>query len=158
MVDMVYRARKGAQFNDDQATIFGPHLETLAGKKGTILTPKDVVADGEKKSSPAHTFFEWNNEEASKKWRLQQARHLLGNIMVEIRELNNTPVRAFYNVKVEDKGTSRAYVPLGIAMSEADYRKQIIDEAMAEARSWRNRYQIYTELSSIMNEIDAFKK
>lgn len=155
MVKRIYSAKKGAQFSNEQAQVYGPHLERLQKNKGDKLTPSDVVKDAKKKSSPTHNFFEWDNKDAGNKWRKYQARHLLNSIEVIIKEYPSEPVKLFYNVvNGDDSEDQQGYVTIEKVMSQEEYRKQIIEHALRELRGWEKRYRIYNELShlfSVMN-------
>lgn len=58
------------------------------------LAPADVVAEASDPASPLHDYFEWDDSEAARKYRLSQARTLIRSIKVEItvREIPLTVV------------------------------------------------------------------
>lgn len=55
-------------------------IQNLYGK----ITPEVLVREATEKSSPLHSYFEWDDEKAGHRWRVQQARILLNNIQVKV--------------------------------------------------------------------------
>lgn len=55
-------------------------LETDAGE----LLPEDVVREAQKKASPLHDYFDWNNKTAAHKYRIEQARELIRSVRVVV--------------------------------------------------------------------------
>lgn len=57
-------------------------LEKIRVRNGGVLTPEAVVAAAKKPTSPLHRVFEWNDSEAAKAWRIEQARCLIRSVHV----------------------------------------------------------------------------
>lgn len=55
-------------------------IQNVYGK----ITPEVIVREASDKSSPLHSYFEWDDERAGHRWRVQQARILLNNIQVKV--------------------------------------------------------------------------
>lgn len=55
-------------------------IQNVYGK----ITPEVIVREASDKSSPLHSYFEWDDEKAGHRWRVQQARILLNNIQVKV--------------------------------------------------------------------------
>lgn len=60
-------------------------LAWIAKRDGGLLTPSAVVADAEDGSSPLHHCFEWDDTEAARQWRLEQARTLIRSVRVDVQ-------------------------------------------------------------------------
>src|SRR5690348_15271357 len=56
------------------------------------LTPDNVINEAEKKSSPLHPFFEWDDTKAANKFRLQQARSLISDFEITVK-INRTEIK-----------------------------------------------------------------
>jgi len=54
-------------------------IQNVYGK----ITPEIIVREAGDTSSPLHNYFEWDDEKAGERWRVQQARILLNNIQVK---------------------------------------------------------------------------
>ena len=169
MTTKTYKAAKGARFGDRKAQVYGEELERLQGAYGGQLTSTQIVSEASADESPLHDFFEWDDDAAAEKYRMWQARHLMGSVkvLVEITQNEQSEVRAFVNVTIpsdvveqqqegdgkEDKG-QRVYVPIERALSEEKLKAQVIEKALEELIGWQARYSQYKELATIFEAID----
>ncbi len=55
-------------------------IQNVYGK----ITPEVIVKEAGDITSPLHNYFEWDDEKAGHRWRVQQARILLNNIQVKV--------------------------------------------------------------------------
>lgn len=67
-----YTAKSGAPFPAAKAQEVGESLEEIQMKYGK-LRPKLVVQEAEDDQHELHPYFDWEDEKAAMKWRLQQA-------------------------------------------------------------------------------------
>ncbi len=106
-----------------------------------------------------HKCFEWNDTKAADKYREQQARVLIANIVtvkIEDEQEEIKPVRAFINVFDCDEPAK--YVSLETALNDENYKKQMLDSALKELKSFQQKYsnlQELTEVFSAINKISA---
>ena len=123
-----YKSKKGGMVNADDAQVVGIHLERLTKKaKGTLAT-EEVLKDAKNSTSPIHKYFDWNNSTAAEKYRLQQARQLMGSIMeVVVIGKEQKVTRSYYSIV--DSSKKNKYVPVEIALTTKKYTHQIIAEA-----------------------------
>ena len=100
-----------------------------------------------------HPVFEWDNHAAAEAHRRWQARHLIGAIVTVMpeRPANTEPVRAFVTVK---RAHERSYIPIRVAMEDAELRAQVLAGAMREIVAWRQRHRELEELAGIFAQID----
>lgn len=144
-----YKFRQGASIKGDPQ-IVGEHLELLRTKAPSgKLTPDDVLADAANPNSPLHPSFDWDDTEAARNWRLNQARQLVASVVVVYRRSEGAEpqtVRAFVSVRTEE---GRGYVPTFDAMSDEDLRRQTLLRAWNEMQSFRKRYGDLAEFASI---------
>lgn len=127
----VYKAREGAPFKKAEAQEIGEYIEKLKDNKGEI-TPLDVVDSARSKSSILNKYFDWDDTEAAKQWRLQQARNILNHVVevIVIDDGKNTEVevKAYYSVNAINNKT--AYVPLATMLNNKDYKKEVLIKAL----------------------------
>ena len=64
--------------------IYRKEMEILEKKYNGRLTPADVVRESANRKSKLHDWFDWDDNSASEKWRLHQARMLISSIKVNI--------------------------------------------------------------------------
>jgi len=149
----IYRARPNSIYNDGDAAVIGPVLTRIEGRDGSIQT-EAVVEEASGKNSPLHDYFDWDDKSAARKHRLQQARVMIGAIVVEYVAVSEErpPLRAFYSVETPDAGES--YVSLEKVLSDDDYRKQVVEKARKEAKAWAERYRAYKEFGKVIKTID----
>jgi hypothetical protein len=159
-----YRAVKGSTLTDEQARVYGQRIAELTGGDIKEATESQIVADARKKSSPLHSYFEWNDEIAAEKYRLQQAAKLIRDIGMETKDPKSNEkvvIRAFARVKLEGdkalKGGKHHVVTTNKALANKELREQVIGQALSYIKAWRNKYRLYTELSELFDAIDNFK-
>jgi len=138
--------------------------EVLEVQKIYGLTAESLLKKASKRSSSLYEFFDWDNSSAGDKWRLQQARLLINEIKIVV---DDKEWYAFENVSISinDKDVSpknkfslREYKPIVEIMDNVDYRNQLIQRALSEARYWRERHSELVELKSIFYSIDEESK
>ena len=103
--------------------------------------------------------FEWNDSKAANAHRLAQARHLINHIEVQVyreEELDTQP--AYLSVVVtpatEETKEERSYVPLEDALTNEEYRSQVVASALKEIKYWKNRYKDIKEFTEIFEAIE----
>lgn len=131
------------------AKVAGKELERIKERDGKI-TPVALLEDAKARNNPLHKAFEWSDTKAAHEYRLWQARHLINSIIVVVRggnsEASKTPKRAFISVRVDKK---KQYSPRAQVLSEADLRLQMVNQAIRELISWRDRYADLDELEAV---------
>lgn len=160
MVKRVYKATKGAPFQTDRVQVYGKELDKIEKTNGK-LTPKDVVDEARSVSSPLHEVFDWEDNEAAEKWRIQQARQLINHITVEIRyDRKIKEQRAWFSVDAtpDEKEVNISYVNVERVLTERPLREQMLLSAIKEAEYWREKYDQYRELNRIFSSIKVTKK
>jgi hypothetical protein len=147
----VYRWRTQHAAGGVSAQVVGETLERI--KSMGKLTPKNVVEEARAKESPIHKCFEWNDGRAAERYREHQARMLIGSIEVVVKTRTSpaAPVRAFVNVR--NKGV-REYTPIAVAMNNKEMREQLLQRALHDLVSWRERYHTLKELAAVVAAAD----
>lgn len=155
-VDMTRKKISGFRFKprDDflsqkDAEVVGQRIVEL--REEGKATPKAIVADARDLKSPLHKFFEWDDTKASEKWRLDQARALIHNVVIEISYEGGLhekiDVKAFHSVVQDGK---RSYASAITVFSQEDLAAQVVESARKELEAWIHRYDMYEELSSMI--------
>ena len=153
MNGMVYQWRSGTRLPVD-AQLAGETIERLRQKANGQLTPTQVVDASRADKAPLHPCFEWDDNVAAERFREDQARGLIGALVVTVRPKGvEREVRAF--VSVQRKSEERGYTALHAALSDAELRRQVVSQAWDELRRWRAKYEAYSELAAVFAAIDA---
>lgn len=149
---------------DVDAATAAERLLSLHEKHGH-LTPEQVLADATRKTSPLHSFFQWDDATAAHEHRKWQARHLLGSLIITVRRPDGAPVqvRQFMHVEVaapsrdDEANTVPRYMELNAVLSDDDLRQQQVDAAMAELGKWAARWAVLNELEPCFRSIARWR-
>lgn len=122
--------------------------EILAiGKSATTAQILDKARD---EKTELHKCFDWNDAEAAEKWRLQQARHIVCNLVIKEKPDAPKPeVRVFFKTDNES-----GYKPTVLIMQDKDEYQKLLARALAELNSFRAKYKSLTELDGVFDAID----
>ena len=127
----------------------GAELEEI--QETNELTPESVVEYAKDRRTTLNGLFEWNDEVAGHKWRLQQARKILNNITVEYVGKNDErkPIRAF--VKTTTK--KEEYRNIESVVSDAEQYSLLLNMAYRELNQTKNKYQTLSEIQELLKDI-----
>lgn len=148
-----YIARNGAPFKKKEAKDIGEFVYKIPDKSTEHILeeikkyPKHII----------HSYIEWNDKIASKQYRLQQVRNIVNHIEIVIRkEYSNKPIRAFVSVKQSKDTDKPTYIDVQTVFTDEYQRRQVIRRALTELINWRDRYEIYTELTDIITALTPY--
>lgn len=124
------------------------------------LTPQAVVDAARRRSHPLHDYFEWNNEVAGEKYRLEQARALIRSVRVVI-ETRSAPIRTVYYVRDPRRPPEeQGYVSLPVLRSDEELaRDAILREferaaaALERAKSLARAVEAETVIDALVRQI-----
>lgn len=121
------------------AATFKAELDKLAKQLGHNPSPAEVVDAAKEPKHPLHVCFTWNEAAAARAHWIEQARSLIRNLRVTFTRgpVVNVPLRALFSVKVEGQ---RTYIEARAAMSSAEFRKQILRDALRDVRAFSSKY------------------
>lgn len=129
----------------------GNEFERIERKHGHI-TPEIVLDESRAEDSALHSCFEWNDEVAAEKYRIQQATHLIVNLTVFSEHTEQkAPVRAFVNVSTERKGS---FISVSSAMQATKTREVVLKNALRELESFKAKYKNLVEFSELFAAIE----
>lgn len=117
---------------------------------GNSATTSQILDKARDEKTELHKCFDWDDAEAAEKWRLQQARHIVCNLV--IKEKSDTPrpeVRVFFKTDADS-----GYKPTVLIMQDKDEYRKLLDRALAELNSFRAKYKTLAELDGVFDAID----
>lgn len=129
-----------------QAETAGRVFEELEQTIG--LTPKNLVEASRAEDAPLHNEFEWHDHVAAEKYREQQARVMICNLVVRTESVE--PVRAFVSLTTSE----RKYESIGIVLADKEKRNQLFEIALGELRTFKKKYADIKEFAKLFSEID----
>lgn len=159
---MAGKARRGlAESGVDKqgAAMNGRRLEelrTIERNGGGILHPEAVVEFAKNPATALHSAFEWDNTEAARQWRIQQARQLI-RVVCEYTPHSTEPVKAFVALKA-DRYEDGGYRYMPTLLRSKDGRDAVLKTALWELEAFQKKYQELEELAEVFAAIRKVKK
>ena len=124
---------------------------------GDEVKPQQMVEYAEEhEDSELYKCFTWDDDVAAYKWRLEEARLIHRNLVIEYKKADNTDaepvvIRATYRT---DTNPSAGYKPTVKIMKSKDDYAGLLYVAKAELRSFQKKYSILSELKPIFDLIE----
>lgn len=138
------------------AQVVGEAVERLSDRNGGVCPPSALVEDARPCSSVLHELFEWDDWTAAEAHRRDQARRTIRELRV-VRETDQGEehVQAFVHViRMDDDRAAEGYRLTSLVVRSKDEYGQVLDEAMAQLRAWKRRYEHLSELGVVLGAID----
>jgi hypothetical protein len=131
-------------------------LKRIAKHHDGLLLPQDVVEEARHASSVLHSRFEWDNNEASERYRIWQARQLIA-VCVERLPGVTAPVDVFVSLSSDryDKGGYRAVAEV---VRDEDMRAEMLSDALSELEIFQLKYRRLKELIVVFKAIGKVRK
>lgn len=117
---------------------------------GESPTAKDIVNAGRDPNSELHKCFEWDDNIAAEKYRIEQARDIVHHLVIEEKDVpqDRPEIRMFY----KPRGSMGYRETKKIVRNEDEYAR-LLAQAYAELRVFKAKYSMLTELSEILDLI-----
>lgn len=128
-------------------------LEEIAQAHGGVLYPADVVEYAKDENTALHSQFDWDDETASHKYRLWQARYII-HMRVTVIEEAKTETRMFVSLK-SDRIAGGGYRYTVDVMSDHERRKELLGEAYRNFKSWQAKYNQLKELGPVFDAMES---
>ncbi len=112
-------------------------------------TPQEVLEKARDENSELHKCFEWNDGIAAEKYRLQQARAIIVNLVYVKKTKEEQPVRCF-QITTE----RNTYQPTKQFLVQGDEYQALLARAKAELNAFKRRYASITELEEVFKAIE----
>ena len=152
-IEMIYKWSETARQNVAAQKV-GTEIEKIVAKTGDI-SARDLVQAASKKRSPLHKLFTWDDHVAADLYRRTQARHVLNSLRVVVESNGEEiPVIAYVSVTVNE---SPSYVTTATAMSEEQYRKEVLNDALRALTGIQKRYNDLIELQPVFKAIEKIR-
>lgn len=133
---------------DADAQKIGEALSAIAERSGGHLLPNAVVQTARDKRSVLHPHFEWQDNLAAEKYRLDQARAIIQSIRITDPRAEEGTIRAFISIREGASGTS--YRSLDSVMSSADLQARVLAAAERDLLAFETRYRDLSEICDLI--------
>ena len=117
-------------------------LQNLALANGGLLHPQAVVAAASNTDSPLHAYFEWDDTQAARQFREEQARGLIRSVKIEMQASEPVIIRAFVSLPA-DRETGAGYRQIQDVIGNDFLRRQLADDINQKIAEWKRKAQIY---------------
>jgi len=139
-------------------------LQALADESNGRLTPDAVVEDASDPDSPLHLYFEWNDTNAARQWRLEQARALIRSVQVVFRNSKETLTTVAYVRDPQAGAKEQGYVSITAVKREEDLAREVVAEefmraasALRRARAIARALGLDAEIGKLVDDLTALR-
>jgi hypothetical protein len=143
-----YKPAKGAMFDADDAEALGRVMEQL----GEHIKPEQLVDAARPAKSPIHGLFQWDDTAAAELYRRGQARQHISHLEIVIEtDEGQRETKAYHSVVITSDDTEeRGYSSFTEIRASSELSEQVIERAMRELQSWKQRY---TEYQAVFTDV-----
>ena len=147
---MIYKWK--TNYHKVKPDVAGAELERI--EKSIGLTAKNVVKESRPSDAPLHKEFTWDDSIAAEKFREQEARVLIGDIVIEINgDEESVITRGFVNLSAPSNKTSN-YESIGKVLVDEEKTTALLESAKREMKCFKAKYSTLKELAGVFNEMD----
>lgn len=156
---MTYKWKRNPK-NAPDAQDAGEYIEAIKKRRGGI-TPQLLVIEANKKRSPLHDCFEWDDSKAAEEYRVVQAREILRFLVImvepetEVEEVRY--VRAFVAPPEIEQDDGASYVTIEQVRSNEDLHEAYLRQLKCELDAIKNKIKAYKEFAKVVQAIETVK-
>lgn len=146
-VTKIYGAVPDSRLTDEDAAKIGPELERLSTEREA--TAAEIVTEAADEDSPLHPYFEWDDAEAGKRYREDQARNIARSIEVTFVSADGAVAstsRAFLAVDTAGPERTKKYVTVEFVRSSPELSTEVLEQARAEFLGRKKKFERYRDL------------
>lgn len=156
---MIYQYRWKAYQYPVPAEKAGEFITELEQQNGCV-TPQTLLDAARPTESVIHPCYEWDDTKAAEKYRLQQSRDIIHNIVrVEVTEDGTSKNAIPILVNVSESRCDRStYISLDTALSDSTMRNNVLRKAKEELSLFKSKYATLNELAKVFEAIDEVNK
>lgn len=137
----------------------GEHLEAIEQRDGAV-TKESFLESARPIVSPMHPLFEWDDEKAAEKYRLQQSNQIINSLRIEVVNASGDEQEARYlsaYVNIENRGNGKAqFINIQSAMGQEETKDQVFANALRDLRWLQNKYGNFVWFAPIAEQIALF--
>ena len=131
-------------------------LKRIATTQKGRITKEIVLDEAQDPTNPLHPYFEWDNSEAARRYRLLQAQELI-QLAVEVVGEEKIPQRIFVNLR-DDRRAKGGYSFLVDVLNDEQRRRQLINDAAYDIQIFKDKYETLKELTKVFAAMNKFQK
>lgn len=128
-------------------------LEIVRQKHNGFLRPQDVVEYARNKKTRLHGYFEWDDTEAAKRYRLAQATALI-KVSVIVEPSRNEKVRAYVSLST-DRHKGGGYRSIVEVMNDDALKEVLLQDAYRDLQHFNSKFEKLRECAELSNVFQA---
>ncbi len=117
------------------------------------LHPAKVLEEATDKTSPLHDMFDWDDTEAARKHRLNQARSIIRVAVRVLPAISNREVREYVSISSLRKTDTGSYIGVVDVLNDEVLREQALADAIKTLQNMASRYAYLAELASVWDAV-----
>lgn len=121
---------------------------------GESFTCQQILDTARDERTELHKCFEWNDGIAAEKYRLHQAKTIMGNLVIVREDVGEKPEKTKIRVIVHDESTVKHYKPMSLVVRKEDEYEMLLAKALEELHRFKEKYSMLSELDEILALID----
>jgi alpha/beta superfamily hydrolase len=146
-----YKFRSGFNWKV-KPEVAGKIIDKIAAKNNNQVTPELILDAAKNEKNALHQCFEWDNDKAGAKYRLWQARQLIGSIVVEVVVGEPEETRAFVTITMPS--SEPAYYSISDIADDSFKLDMVIQNAKRQMVSIARQLKIYERLQKTAAKIE----
>ena len=130
-------------------------LERMAAKNGGLLLVDDVLEAAKDKRCVLHKHFEWDDTEAARQYRREQARSLIQKCRVQIASTPDVSIRAFVSLH-SDQVSGGGYRMTAAVLNDDDLKAELLNDIRLTIERWNSKLNLLdSDVVSLIDELDT---
>ena len=117
------------------------------------LTAEKLLDASRPEDAPLHGEFEWRDEIAAEKYRLQQAGTIIRALVIVPEEPETPEVRAFFNLAPTDNG-KRHYMATSTIFRDSELSVKLWAQAITDMNIFTRKYRDLQDVGNVINAMD----
>lgn len=132
-------------------------IRAIADRNAGRLTPEMVVQAARDKESPLHPFFTWDVKKAAQERLIDQARHLIRSVKVEVTTTQFSVRAPAYLRDPQAGGASQGYASLARLRNDEDMARDAVVNEFSRASSALSRAKAVAAALGLSDEIEEVR-
>lgn len=145
-----------ARIKGDKAKIVNAVVDIYT--KHGMLTPDILIKAARSKSSPLHSEFTWDANQALQEVQRSQALYLIRVISLEITEVNTDDTYRGREFVLNPVSGSGEYISIRTALSDTEMRQQMIEQLLDRLDNLKRELKAFEEFSEVVEAITSVAK
>jgi hypothetical protein len=131
------------------------YLEKMARQNNGVLLIDDVIAVAKDETNILHRYFEWDDTEAAKQFRREQARSLIQKCKITVGDSTPTHVRAFVSLP-SDREAGGGYRMVAEVMASQHMKEEFLHDLRLTVARWvKQVHLLESDLADLIVQMDV---